>query len=90
MSEYEPSYSIWREDDEDMTILKEGVMSLPPADRIIFLIYCEKQSLRDTGKELGVSHTVVYKQIKMIRGMLRDWIGTHYPNRKDILERIKL
>lgn len=88
MNEYRDSDDIFEGDDE-IKILREAIYNLPTADRIIFLLYAERQSLRDVGKELGVSHTVIYKQIKMIRGLLREWIEQHYPNANNIIRRIK-
>ena len=90
MSEYKPDHSIFSEDDEDMTILKECVQALPPADMIIFLMYSEKQSLREVGKELGVSHTIIYKQINNIRKMMKEWIVTNYPKKNKLIEKFNI
>ena len=57
--EYKPDETIWNEDDEDMTLLKKSLMKLNESDRIIMLLYAETQSLREVGKMLGVSHTII-------------------------------
>lgn len=83
IKEYEPpTEDIWTEEDEEIIMLKKAVQSLSPADRIIFLLYAEYGSLRQVGKELGVSHTTIYKQIKIIKDQIREWCNEHYPNNK--------
>lgn len=79
MSEYLPNYNI-DGDDEYMMIYKEAVLNLPPADRIIFLLYSEFASYRRVGKILGVSHTIVYQQMKLIRQQIKEWVKLKYPN----------
>lgn len=79
MNDYLPDYSI-DGDDEYVMIYKEGVMALPPADRIIFLLYCELASYRKVGSILGISHTIVYQQVKAIRAKLKQWVKDNYPN----------
>lgn len=75
MREYEPDYSIWREDDERMTRIKEAVQKLADADRIIFIMYCETGSLRELGRILGVSHTSAFKEINRIKRQILNEIG---------------
>ena len=83
IKEYEPPVEdIWTEEDEEMIMLKKAVASLSPADRIIFLLYAEYGSLRQVGKELGVSHTTIYKQINLIKSQIKDWCNNNYPNNK--------
>lgn len=83
IKEYEPPVEdIWTEEDEEMIMLKKAVQSLSPADRIIFLLYAEYGSLRQVGKELGVSHTTIYKQINLIKSQIKDWCNNNYPNNK--------
>lgn len=83
IKEYEPPVeNIWTEEDEEIIMLKKAVQSLSPADRIIFLLYAEYGSLRQVGKELGVSHTTIYKQIKIIKDQIREWCNNNYPNNK--------
>ena len=40
---------------------------LPPAQRIIFLIYSETKSMMQTAKILGCGYTTVQKEIKIIQ-----------------------
>lgn len=83
IKEYEaPVEDIWTEEDEEIIMLKKAVQSLSPADRIIFLLYAEYGSLRQVGKELGVSHTTIYKQINLIKSQIREWCNNNYPNNK--------
>jgi DNA-directed RNA polymerase specialized sigma subunit len=85
MNDYTPNDSIFSEDEQDMYILKKALNSLELPDKIIMLIYAENGSLRETGKELGVSHTIIYKTIKKIRQQIYDYIKTNYPNGGSVL-----
>jgi DNA-directed RNA polymerase specialized sigma subunit len=79
---YKPSTDIFDETaDDEMNIYKEAVQILPPADKIIFLLYTEKQSLRAVAKVLGVSHTIVAKEIKKIRQKIKEYVIQTYPNK---------
>lgn len=83
IKDYEPPMvDIFTEEEEDMIMLKQAVQALPPADKIIFLLYCEYGSLRDVGKELGVSHTTIYKQINLIKSQIKEWCNNNYPDNK--------
>lgn len=74
MNDYIPDEGIWREDDDTVYWLKKAMQHLEPADRVIFLLYCELGSLRLVGKVLGVSHSIIYKNIKRIRQEMYDYI----------------
>jgi transposase-like protein len=74
MNDYIPDEGIWREDDDTVYWLKKAMQNLEPADRVIFLLYCELGSLRLVGKVLGVSHSIIYKNIKRIRQEMYDYI----------------
>jgi transcriptional regulator of aromatic amino acid metabolism len=82
IKDYEPpQVNIFTEEDEEMIMLKQAVQALPPADKIIFLLYAEYGSLRQVAKELGgISHTTIYKQIKIIKNEIKEWCNEHYPN----------
>lgn len=71
-NEYKPDETIFNTDDDDITLLKQTLMSLKESDRIIMLLYAETQSLREVGKMLGVSHTIIYKEIKRIKKEMYD------------------
>lgn len=45
---------------------------LPPAQRIIFLIYSETKSMMRTAKILGCGYTTVQKEIKKIQNKIKD------------------
>lgn len=85
IEQYQPTTDIFDEaTDDEMNIYKEAVHKLPPADKIIFLLYAEHQSLRIVAKELGVSHTIIFKEIKKIRLKIKEYINKHYPNNEHI------
>ena len=85
MNDYKPNYDIFREDDDKITQLKESVMKLDDADRIIFIMYCELGSLRKVGKMLGISHTSAYKVIKKIKEKILNDIGYSTDNDDSML-----
>lgn len=56
------------DDDDAMLGLKLTVLErLPPADRIIIVLYAELQSYRKLGQLMGLSHNTVRKEILRIR-----------------------
>lgn len=85
MNEYAPNEDMFSDEEEYMYQLKKALEALQPADKIIMLMYCESGSLRETGKELGVSHTIVYKQIQKIRQQMYDYIRVNFPDNCDML-----
>lgn len=89
VDEYKPSDDIFSDDSDDIGVLKESVMNLPAANRIIFLLYSEMASYRKVAKKLGVSHTIIYKQIKKIREDIKEWIVLHYPNNNELINRLE-
>lgn len=72
--EYEPDDSIWREEDDIVYNYKKAISKLDNADKVIFLLYVHTQSLRETGKILGVSHTTVFKEIKIIKDKIENYV----------------
>jgi DNA-directed RNA polymerase specialized sigma subunit len=58
---------IFDEDDNRLIFTKQAIKQLSQSDHIIILLYAELGSLRKVGKELGISHTIIYKEIKRIR-----------------------
>lgn len=58
---------IFDEDDNRLIYTKQAIKQLSQSDYIIILLYAELGSLRKVGKELGISHTIIYKEIKRIR-----------------------
>lgn len=85
MEDYKPDYSIWREDNDDMLLLKEALANIDDADRIIFVLYCEWGSLRKVGKKLGVSHSIIYKNISRIKRQIYDYIKANCNNSNCLL-----
>lgn len=80
LDEYKPDNSIWRDYDDDVLMLKEAISSLSDSDRIIFVMYAEYGSLRKVGKQLGVSHSIIYKNIMRIKKEIYDYIKTNSDN----------
>lgn len=74
MTDYKPDESIWRDYNDDILWLKRAMDNLSDADRIIFVLYCEYGSLRKVGKQLGVSHSIIYKNITRIKKQMYDFI----------------
>lgn len=85
MDDYKPDESIWREYDDDMLLLKQAMDSLEDADRIIFVLYAEYGSLRKVGKRLGVSHSIIYKNISRIKRQMYDYIKTNCTDSNSVL-----
>lgn len=88
MEDYEPDETIWREYDDDILNIKQAMDSLSDADRIIFALYCEYGSLRKVGKQLGVSHSIIYKNIRRIKLQMLEWIKNNTEN-KELVERME-
>ena len=84
-NEYKPDETIFNHDDDDMTLLKKTLMSLKESDRIIMFLYAETQSLREVGKMLGVSHTIIYKEIKRIKKEMYDIFKINCNNNNSVL-----
>lgn len=88
MEDYVPDESIWREYDDDMLNIKQAMDSLEDADRIIFMLYCEYGSLRKVGKRLGVSHSIIYKNVRRIKLKMLEWIKGNTDN-EGLIERME-
>lgn len=80
MKEYNPDESIWRDYNDDVLMLKQALKNLSDADRVIFVLYCEYGSLRKVGKQLGVSHSIIYKNITRIKREMYDYIRVNCNN----------
>lgn len=89
MDSYKPDESIWRDYDDDILLLKRALDNLNDADRIIFVLYAEYGSLRKVGKKLGVSHSIVYKNISRIKKEIYDYIKANC-NSSELLDRLKI
>lgn len=74
IKEYEPDDSIWNEDSDEVDKIKRAVQKLDDADKIIFLLYAENQSLRKVGKILGCSHYLIFREIKRIKQLIYDYM----------------
>ena len=90
MDSYKPDESIWRDYNDDILWLKRAMNNLSDADRIIFVMYCEYGSLRKVGKKLGVSHSIIYKNITRIKNQMYDYIKANCDNAdSDLCDRLK-
>lgn len=88
LEDYKADYSIWREDDDDMMNLKQAIDSLSESDRIIFVLYAEYGSLRKVGKQLGVSHSIIYKNVRRIKLQMLEWIKNN-TNNEELIARME-
>lgn len=59
--------SIWNEEDEFIIWLKKAFNALDESERYIMLLYTHLASLREVGKVLGISHTIIRKEITRLR-----------------------
>ena len=90
MNEYKPNLDICSENDDEMLLIKNAIDNLTNSDKIIFIMYCELGSLRKVGKELGVSHTIIYKEITKIKNKIYDYIkNVTVSNNNLLLDRFK-
>lgn len=89
MDSYKPDESIWREYNDDILWLKRAMNNLSDADRIIFVMYCEYGSLRKVGKKLGVSHSIIYKNITRIKNQMYDYIKANC-NNDELIDRLRI
>lgn len=89
MEDYKPDNSIWRDYNDDVFILKQALDHLKDSDRIIFVMYAEYGSLRKVGKQLGVSHSIIYKNIMRIKREIYDFVKTNFDNsNSDLCDRL--
>lgn len=80
IDDYKVKQGIFNDDEHHIHILKKAINNLNDADKIIFILYAEYSSLRKVGDLLGVSHTIVYKEIKRINNLIYDYIKTNSNN----------
>ena len=67
-AEYAYDPSIFCTEDERAVAVKEIICNrLTPADRTIFLLYVDCQSLRELGRKMGTSHMTMRKEIQRIK-----------------------
>ena len=70
-AEYAWDPSIFSTEDPRVAVVKEIIETrLTPADRTIFLLYADCQSLRVLGKKMGTSHMTMRKEIQRIKGII--------------------
>ena len=67
MADYDFNSDIMCEDDDKVREIKYALTKLPLADRIIFCLQTDIQSVRKVGEILGVSYTTVFNEFKRIR-----------------------
>ena len=66
------------EDDDEMMLIKNGIKSLNPVQRKIFLTYVETGTYTATAKEFGVSIPTVCSYIKKIRNKLIEYVFNNF------------
>lgn len=62
-----PVDDIFNNDSDILDRTKRIFASLDEVDKTILILYMELGSLRKVGEELGVSHTLIYKNITRIK-----------------------
>lgn len=80
-----PDETIWSEDDESIYWLKKALNHIQGGDKIIMLMYIECASYRVMAKQLGLSHTIIRKQIMQIKQQMYDYIRINCPNNNSVL-----
>lgn len=65
------AYMFDEEGDPRCHLIRRYVSTLPPAERVIFLIYMDQGSEEKTGRMLGCSRTPVHKVVRRIKDSLR-------------------
>ena len=75
IEKYGDNGDIWSEEQQITKAIRYIVFNkLSDVDRIIFLLYVEYASLREVGKVLGLSHSVIYKEIKRIKEVINGYM----------------
>ena len=59
--------SIFNEEPERIARVKEVIDALPPADRVIILMYADCGSVRKLADKLGFSHTRIAQEVRRIK-----------------------
>lgn len=67
LADYEYNSDILCDEDERTIKIKHALTKLPLADKIIFCLQTDIQSVRKVGEILGVSYTTVFNEFKRIR-----------------------
>lgn len=67
LADYEYNPDILCDEDERATKIKYALTKLPLADKIIFCLQTDIQSVRKVGEILGVSYTTIFNEFKRIR-----------------------
>ena len=72
MADYDFNSDIMCEDDDKVREIKYALTKLPLADKIIFCLQTDIQSVRKVSKILGVSYTTVFNEFKRIKKEIID------------------
>lgn len=67
MADYDFNPDIMCDEDERTIKIKHALTKIPLADKIIFCLQTDIQSVRKVGEILGVSYTTVFNEFKRIR-----------------------
>lgn len=71
--DYRYNADVMDEDEEEVRRLKYIVNErLGEVDRTIMILYADLQSYRKLGSRLGISHTIVQREVRRIRRRIRD------------------
>lgn len=72
MADYDFNPDIMCDEDERVTKIKYALTQIPLADKIIFCLQTDIQSVRKVGEILGVSYTTVFNEFKRIKKEIID------------------
>ena len=70
IDEYRPDDDIMRDDDDRVYQIKKALWQLSEPEKIIFCLYLDQRSSRKVGKLLGVSHSTILNEIKIIKAKI--------------------
>ena len=76
-NDYRPNEDKYFLEEDNLTYQIKNILfsGLSTTERWIFLLYCEKKSLRKTGKILGVSTSKTFQVIRDIRNKIIDQLN---------------
>lgn len=68
--EYKPDNTVFNNDCENITLLKNIIDRLNLSDKTIILLYIDCQSFRKLGAMIGVSHMTIRREVNRIKQLI--------------------
>ena len=72
MADYDFNPDIMCDEDERVTKIKYALTQIPLAEKMIFCLHTDIQSVRKVGEILGVSYTTIFNEFKRIKKEIID------------------